>query len=436
MRPALVPLLVPFLLPGCRAAAPSPAPPPAASRPPATPAQEPQPEPEPEPTPPVRDEAYRLAQELKGAPYARDTATTLAVLVPREPAGGESDARALRAFTALPDKEQRDLLEWFSVECEKLRTFQGTLIRYVLDGAERPASEWPELQPLRWYLPEVETPAHPIPRVPLAADSPEVTAVRNKILHAPGSRRLDSGWLVDYAARGLVRLPHEDDPVRVFENALLGMEPGWDLAEALVELALDDGSMQAGFAAFGHAYTDRWGGIYPGVTLYDAHASLTQIEMPDVDSLGLVHELTGDWETWNAPVSADQHEPLYARIGELFKPLLRHRGLRTNLARSYLCGNAELRDSYANNLDNFHALWESVNSDPAALRALLPADAAWREFLQAWDEQLGATPELFAGGTKRHAALDRESHAVRATLLRVLDEYGALEKIETMPPFQ
>jgi hypothetical protein len=384
----------------------------------------------------VQDEAYWLAQELKGAPYARDTAPALAALAPRELSGNEADERALRAFDALSEKEQRDLLDWFTVECEKLATFQGSLIRYVLEHAPRPAAEWPGLAPLVWYDEHEHSPAHPIPRVPLAAGSPEVAAVRNRILGAPGTRRLDGGWLVDYAARGLVRLPHQDDPRRVFWNGLLGMEPDWDLAEALVELELDDGSLQSGFAAFGHAYSDRWGGVYPGVTLYDAHASLLQIEMPDVDTLGLVHELLGDWQTWAAPVPAEQHEALYARIAELFRPLHRHRGLRTNLARTYLRGNAELRDSYRFNLDNFHALWESVRSDPAALRAKLPDAEGWRDFLQGWDDTLRADPVLFAGGTNRHATLDREAQSVRATLLRVLEEYGALDEIEKLPPFE
>jgi hypothetical protein len=214
------------------------------------------------------------------------------------------------------------------------------------------------------------------------------------------------------------------------------MEPDWDLAEALVELELDDGSLQASFAAFAHAYTDRWGGIYPGVTLYDAHASRTQIEMPDVDALGLVHDLLGDWQTWVAPVPAEQHDALYAKIAELFQPVMRHRGLRTNVARTYLRGNAELRDSYRFNLDNFHALWESVRSDPAALRAKLPDAAGWRDFLQGWDDTLRADPLLLAGGTNRHATLDREAQSVRATLLRLLEEYGALDRIEKLPPFE
>ncbi len=357
------------------------------------------------------------------------------MLAPREPAGAAADARARRAFAALTPAEQEDLLEWFTVECERLNTFQGTLIRFVLDGEEREASAWPELQPPTWYDPQLHGPGQPIPRVPLAADAPEVVAVRNQILCAPGSRRLDSGWMVDYAARGLVRLPHQGDPLRVFENGLLGMAPDWDLAEALVELRLDDGSLHKDFQSFAHAYTDRWGGVYPGVTLYDAHASLTQIEMPDVDCLGLVHDLLGDWTTWTSPVPAEQHADLYGRIAELFRPVVRHRGLRTNLARTYLCGNAELRDSYHHNLDNFHALWEGVASDPDALRAKLPDAAGWRDFLQGWDDSLAADPQPLYRGTSRHATLDREAHRVRATLLRLLGEYGAIARIETLPPF-
>src|SRR5688572_8919809 len=378
--------------------------------------------------------ATATRMELRGAPYKRETVPSLAALAPREATGAEADARPRRAFLALSEAEQRDFLEWFTVECEKLGTFQGTLIRYVLDQETREASAWPELRPLAWFDEKVHAAGHPIPRELLAADADEVVAVRNQILHAPGTRRLDSGWMVDYGERTLVRLPRQDDPVRVFENALLGMAPGWDLTEALVELALDDGSLQKGFQAFAHAYTDRWGGVYPGVTLYDAHASMpgVSIEMPDVDALGIVHTLVGDWTTWVSPVPAEQHEGLYQRLSELFKPLLHHRGLRASLARTFLCGSAELRDSYRFNLDNFHALWESVSSDPAALAAKLPDEAGWRDFLQGWDDHLNENSELKLRGMSRHAALERDGQGVRARLLSLLEEYGAIGKIETL----
>jgi hypothetical protein len=109
--------------------------------------------------------------------------------------------------------------------------------------------------------------------------------------------------------------------------------------------------------------------------------------------------------------------------------------LRTNLARTYLCGTTELRDGYAHNLDNFHALWERSGSDAVTLAAELPDDASWRDYLQAWADTLTAEPELFMKGTLRHAQLERDQQAVRATLLRLLGEYGAYAKLETLPPF-
>ncbi|MSR62619.1 MAG: hypothetical protein EXS08_09275 [Planctomycetes bacterium] len=418
MRPHLPLRLAPLvLLASCHA--------PAAPAPEAAPAESAAP----------ADYAAIMRQELRGAPFARERAASLSVVAPREPSGAEADGRARRAFEALTPVEQADLLEWFTVECEKLRTFQVTLIQYIVRASERDPATWPELVASPWYDAQTHSPGQPIPREPLAAEANEVVAVRNQILAAVGSRRLDSGWMVDYAQRSLVRLAHQQDPRRVFENALLGMAPDWDLAEALVELALDDGSQQKSFQAFAHAYTDRWGGVYPGVTLYDAYASQTTVEMPDVDTLGIVHDLLGDWDTWKAPVSAEQHEPLYTRIAELFRPLLRHRGLRTNLARTYLCGSAELRDSYTHNLDNFHALWESVASEPAALKSKLPDSEGWDAFLQGWDDTLYATPEVFLKGASRHATLERDAQRVRATLLRLLGEYGAYARIETLPPF-
>jgi hypothetical protein len=391
---------------------------------------------EPVPAAPAEEPPHAAAPAAAASDVLpRQEADELAALPPRELSGREAEERARRAFLALSAGERREVLDWFELECKGLGTFQMQLVDWALANQEVDPASWPELGPLEWYDPQVHAPAQPIARRPLSADAPEVVAVRNRILGAIAPRRLDSGWMYDWGTRGLVRLPSHGDPLRVFENGLLGMPPDWDLVEALVMQQLDDGAEQLALAAFSHAYTDRWGGVYPGVTLYDAHASRTELEMPDVDTLGLVHQVLDDWETWKAVIQADEQAPLYARVGELFARAHQHRGLRENLARAFLGGTTDLRDGYQGHLDNFHALWESASSTPATLRARLPAVEAWAEFLQDWHDTVAADPELQRKALVRRSVLDQGSARVRESLLYVLDQYGAFARIETLPRF-
>lgn len=398
------------------------------------PAQEP-PKSEPSPAPQAPARRSRMIQDDRIETSAAAT-DKLVALPSRDLAGHAAEERARAAFAALSEKEQRELLDYLTLECRSLGGFQRSLIDYVEGSVAENPRLTPLIAPLSWFETSEHAPAQIIPRAPLDAAANEVQAVCNTIHGAAGQRRADSGWIYDYALRALRRLPHEDDPRRVFENALIGLPPGWDLAEAWIEMQLDDGSQQKAAEAFGHAYTDRQGGVYPGVTLYDAHASRTSIEMPDVDALGLVHTLSGDWTTWKAMVPAQQQAPLYARVAELFAPLFRHRSLRENLARTFVCGTTELRDGYQANLDNFHALWESCSSDPARLREKLPNSDGWRDFLAQWGDRVAAERELMQKATERRATLDRDLPRVRATLLRVLGEVGAFARIEKPPEFR
>lgn len=357
----------------------------------------------------------------------------------RELSAAEADGRLRAAFAALDEKERKEVLDWFESECAKLGTFQQSLVAWVTANQDRHPSAWPELQPLAWFDPAKHADKQPIPRTPLDPAAKEVAAVRNRLLAAPEPRRAVSGWKYDYATRSLVRLPHQGtgtDKRRVFDNALLGLPPGWDLVEAWVEKALDDGSLAKSFAAFGHAYTDRTGGVYAGVTLYDAHAARTEIEMPDVDTLGLVHELLGDWSTWKSVVHESQHAELFAKIGELFQPVHRHRGLRENLARAYLVGNAELRDQYQANLVNFHAMWELASSDPTRLAPTLPDSAKWAEYLQRFGDKVANEPELALKAFRRQRQLDLDAKRVRETIVWVMDQYGAIARVEPVPEYR
>jgi len=337
----------------------------------------------------------------------------------------EAEDRLLRRrFKRLKRAERIELREWFEAELRTTDTFQLKLLRFVVASQEVDRSTWPEAEPAPVFDPERHAPGAARRRV-LRERSSKVKRVRKTLLRKVPERALVTAWSYDYATRGLVRLADPRDPELVFENALAGFAPDHDLAEALVERMLDDGSQATALAAFAHAYTDRDGGVYEGLTLYDGWASGALLEMPDVDCLGVIHTVLDDWKTWSAPVKKKQQEPLYERVGELFEDAYLHRSLRHALARTFLGGSVVLRDGYGLQLDRLHTLWEEDASTPTDLARKLPDAEGWGDFLDDWGNLTDKHPDKLAAGARRRATLDEGHAAVRATLLRVLGELEA-----------
>lgn len=338
------------------------------------------------------------------------------------PGAFERELRARQLFASYSATEKEQFLGWFEGECANLQTFQQALIAWVLGPAPDP-STCKDAAPIEWLDPATHAPAQPIPRRWVDESSPQYAQVSAQMFGNVPARRADSAWAYDYALREVRRLPGESDPDRLFHNALLGLPPGWDYAEALVEGMLDDGSLQKSHAGFAHAYTDRIGGAYPGITLYDAYASRSDLEMPDVDTVGLMHVVLDDWDTYKAVVPQHQMSELYGRIGALFLDIHRQRGLRHALAQSFLCGTTELRDGYQGHLDRFHALWEESSSTPQTLAAKLPDAAAWANTLQTWTDEMAKDELRFLRGVRRRYFLDANAQAVRDLLFQLLDQF-------------
>ncbi|MBK7641859.1 MAG: hypothetical protein IPJ19_02225 [Planctomycetes bacterium] len=379
----------------------------------------------------------------------------LALLVLQSPAApaaaapddrAAEDRRALAAFAHLDASERKDFVDYLRLEIGQEGLFQGELVHFVLRSDARAPESFPEAHEPAFYDPAVHAPEQPTPRHPLAANDSRLREVREQFAGHGARRALDSAWSYDYARREVVRQRGWDDPARIVRNALAGYEPDYDRAEALVEAALDDGSQQKVFQAFGHAYTDRLGVVYTGVTLFDAWASGAEIEMPDVDTLGLYHDLRGDWSRFRAPVS--NQGPLYEALGEYFREANRFRGLRHALALSYLAGRPEL-GTYAGMLENLHLAWEKARSTPLALVQTLPstrtlegAGAApiaaprgptWQEYLDALVAEGREQPEEWAAAELRRDTLARAPDLVRTKVLEGLHAFGAYQKLERPP---
>ena len=345
------------------------------------------------------------------------------------PQATPDDATLRAAWATLDATARGEIAEWFRAEVTRKPTFQNTLIRYALKTLERAPYDWPEApQRAPLYDARTHAPGQPIVRRFLSERSSAARSELERMFAGVPTRRLGSAWRYDYAGGDLQRVADHMDPTRIFENGLAGAPPDLDLAEALVERMLDDGSERAAHAAFAHAYADRTGRAFPGITLYDAWCSGEELEMPDVECLGVLHDLEDDWQTFVAPVPEAQHEALYDRLGARFTHARRQRGLRHALARVWLTGDAVLRDGYAGNLLRFHALWERHSSTPSALAAELPDAAGWEAWLRAQEEAVDADSALWQQGLVRRATLRADAAVARSTLVAVMREFGALER--------
>lgn len=358
---------------------------------------------------------------------------------PQDEAPAPPDDDAVReAWSMLLPDEQDEALEWFRLEVSFLDTFQLRCQRWILGAVEDDPGLWPVVAPAAWFDPAEHAPGQPIPRRLLDPDERRVRSMREDVEERRPPRRLRSSWVYDWA-RGEVRRDTpagaEEARARSFENALAGFPPDLDLAEALVLARLDGGHERTALGAFAHLYTDRNGRAFPGITLYDAWAAGVEIEMPDVDVLGIVHTVLDDWTSYRAPVPSSKHKKLYARVGDVFRAARRYRGLREAFARAYLIGTPVSPDGYGEAFGRFHALWDVHGSDPGALVEELPVEADdWGAFLEDLAERCRKDEELWRQGVNRQATLEADRARVRGMLVWVLEQLGAFEREERPAP--
>ena len=315
-----------------------------------------------------------------------------------------------------------EAVEYVRFEVRYLENFQTGLVRYLLDTQEVDPGTWPEAEPAPWFEPATHAPAQPIRRSRLSERSSKLRRERERLLGEELPGRLRRAYAYDWTSGELRRVGDPDDPELIFENALLGLPPDTDLAEALLLRMLDDGALRAEHAAFGHAYTDRNGKVYTGITLYDAWCSGLNIEMPDVDVLGIVHELADEWDRWVAPVPPTQDDALYGQVGDWFVSARRHRSLREAVARVYVRGSGLPADQWSESTDRLHALWELHSSTPARLAEALPEPSDFEPFLENLAERCVLEPEVLRAGEVRRATLDQGRWQMRYVLQRVLRE--------------
>ncbi|MDF1838404.1 MAG: hypothetical protein P1V35_11075 [Planctomycetota bacterium] len=343
---------------------------------------------------------------------------------PVQEAKGYSDKQLQAAWDSLDADDKRRASEWFSQEAKRLPCFQNTLISFLKGSLEKDPYDWPEAEAGPTFDPETHAPAQPIPRVPQAKDSSEYKSVWKSLVGWMPERRLNSAWSYNYATQSVERVGDPGDPERIFQNGLAGFPPDLDLAEAICQSLLDDGSLVETHRAFAHTYAVRSGHSFPGITLYDAWSSGRKIEMPDVECLGLLHTLENDWKSFKAPVR--KQDALYRRIEALYVPVQRQRALQEAMARCYLIGTPVLAAGYGGTEDFLSDVWEQNASTPGQVKEALPNSKGWKKWMEKGQKTLRSKKKRREAAQNRRAYLAQGERAVRGLWIYVLQGMEAL----------
>ncbi len=280
---------------------------------------------------------------------------------------------------------------------------------------------------IQFYDPKLHAPGDPIPRRRLDVKDPAAAAEFERRTRADPPREDPRAWVYDWGKREVHRLPSAGTKEHLFEMFVRGLPARADLAEAAMLCALDQGAAQKELGAFAHAYTDRSGNVYPGLTLYDVWSSGSAMEMPDVDVLGIIHDVHGEWDRWRAPMPDTQHEAVYAVVAKDFARAKRYRALRQALAHVYLQGEPMLREGQGPARRRLHGLWVEFQNDAAALSGKLPGPEDLDEFSASWTETFEEDFKRLGEADKRIDALAASRKAIQGLLSAALSDQARIE---------
>jgi hypothetical protein len=335
-----------------------------------------------------------------------------------------SDESLRKIWLALPKEERKEISAWYRAECDRRRTLARQLERHVFHSFKEARGNWDKLEPAGVYDGAKHAPAQPIMRTMLAPQDPRVAVERKRMgltLVGPAP-----AWVYDWGTGRVLQSEQPFAPDHLFELALAGRAPEQDLAIALIEQSLDLGTLRPIHKAFSHTYASRTGTAFAGISLYDAWGSGVKIEMPDVECLGILHDVEDDWRSFSAPVAGRQQAPLYKRIGKMFHRIRRERSLAQALAASYFNADPKLDPTYSSATDRLQLFWAKHDSALDVSRGALPASSEW----DAWWETLAllqTDEDLLERAAQRRMSLRAEGVRLRGIMVWVMREWGALK---------
>lgn len=328
-------------------------------------------------------------------------------------------ADALPRFEALPILRQAMVVR--RAEQRLLEDSLPALARIAMfHGGDEAA---PERSPLPFFDPEEWTGGVAAARHVIPASDPRHVAVRASAPHIEVLADLHRRLAYDWGRGILVREPKALSFAQRFANLLHGYPPGSDEAFARLQAALDwDASQEPLRAYFEHAYCDLDGGVYDGVTIYEAWYAGTTVNMPDVDVIPFAVKILRD-KSYHSPIPADaRRERLYAQIRD---KALAYRQYKTTIeaaAAAFVRAEPEMDPMYARMVPRFHYLWKVNGDDVARMQGVLTSMRTRDRLIAEVDGTVVSDPDAMEARDRRKSELAAMAARVRDVALTALGE--------------
>ncbi len=218
-------------------------------------------------------------------------------------------------------------------------------------------------------------------------------------------------------------------PAAQLENVLNGYAPGADLLVAWLEKRFDfDAKLNPRLVHFDHLYCDLNGRSYPEVTIYDAFASGSSMDMPDVDVIAYARVVLKD-DSFVSPIPPDaRRQKLYEQVGDGFLACFRYRVWIEAAANLFVRPEAPLRGTHEGLRSRMLELFALEEGDVDRVARRLETLGDRGGFLAEMDERLEKEPALARKSRRFCEERAAEQWAVARAAYGVLRERGLLAR--------
>ncbi|MBI4878664.1 MAG: hypothetical protein HY812_03260 [Planctomycetes bacterium] len=231
----------------------------------------------------------------------------------------------------------------------------------------------------------------------------------------------------DYARNHAFDLGSPPAPSQSLADLLYGYPPDADLLIAWLEQQFDhERSLDAIADYFEHAYCDRAGNCYSEITIYDAFASQSQVEMSDVDVIAYARLVLRD-RSYVSPIPPDaRRQRLYDRIRDGFLDYFKSRVLTEAAANLFVNPETPLRDEHEGLRNRLLVTFALADSSVERIRARLIQAGDRDSFIAAIDALTEKDAGLFHAGEAWQRERNRVRWLVANAARSVLRERGCL----------